>query len=88
MLKSLRRNQVLRLNNTLDIGGHRVRTVRRLHNDVIKVEVVRESVRGGGQITCRWRPLSQLGINPLDLKQAIEANSKAQAQTQEFAAIF
>ncbi len=88
MQKPLRRNQVLRLNNTLEINGHRVRTVRRLHNDVIKVEVVRETVRGGGQITCRWRPLSQLGINPNQLKQAIMANSKALAHTREFTAIF
>jgi len=83
MLKQIRRNQILRLGSTLEINGHSVRTVRRLHNDVIKVEVVRVSARGG-RITRRWRALTELGINSNDLKLAV----KAQAETKEFAAIF
>lgn len=88
MLKSIRRNQTLRLAFNLEIGGHKVRSVQRTHNDIIKVEVVKANVRGGGQITRRWRPLSQLGINQSQLKSAIEASSKATAQSKEFSAVF
>lgn len=67
----IRRNQLFRLSAAVQINGHLVRTVRRLHCGTVKVETVRKSVQGG-MISHRWRDIGELGINLSQLQQAVK----------------
>ena len=74
----IRRNQQLRLSTPVQVNGHIVRTVRRLHGGAVKVETVRASVLGG-KVTRRWRDINELGINLSQLKKAVKTLQEASA---------